>query len=107
MPPWLATPLTVFSILAHVCFSFTLYPRLVEMYPPLLSDASVRLTTGAFALVPVLNLLTGGKKAWQSVVWWSFTPAMGVLVLVVKRWIDQAKQDIRELEKLKYVAKGA
>jgi hypothetical protein len=59
---------------------------------------------GLSAVAPTLSLLMG--KTWQTVLWWSITPAVGMLMMLLKCWIEQGEEDIRNLEKMKYDARG-
>lgn len=105
MPFWLGASLAVVSILAHAYFSLILYPRLLEKYPRFITVTNVWLIACALMAVPILGLLMGLE--WKTVIWWCCTPSLGVVVLLVKHWIDQGQRDIQELERLKYPAKGA
>ena len=76
-----------------------LYKRYLPL--PILHPVSVILTL----LAPTLVLLRGGS--WPDFAWWCITPAMSWLIWSIQRWDAQASEELANLERLRYNAKGA
>ncbi|KAH9947590.1 hypothetical protein B0H21DRAFT_821752 [Amylocystis lapponica] len=68
---------------------------------PLLHPA----TLAASAVAPALALLL--RHGWPDVAWWAVTGLMTLLVYYVKKWIRQSDESIRELDGMRYDARGA
>ncbi|OBZ71542.1 hypothetical protein A0H81_08427 [Grifola frondosa] len=57
------------------------------------------------ALAPVLSLLL--RRDWRDALWWSVASGMTWLVYSTLKWIQKNEEDIHELEKMQYDARGA
>lgn len=56
-------------------------------------------------IAPVYSVLS--LQTWQRVAWWG-TTLLGVLLVHLRfRWMEEGRESIAALEKLKYKAKGA
>lgn len=60
-------------------------------------------------LILVLLLRSWGSKSADiaQIAWWSISPVVAGLCYVVGRWVEDGRQDLDRLERLKYEAKGA
>ncbi|KAI8969621.1 hypothetical protein BD414DRAFT_428225 [Trametes punicea] len=56
-------------------------------------------------LAPTYALLLG--QDWIDVLWWSTAGLLTLLITVILRWIKEEEEEITELEKLRYTARGA
>ncbi|KAI0917268.1 hypothetical protein AcW2_007447 [Taiwanofungus camphoratus] len=113
-----AAPLfAVLHIILHLNLSLHLLPAHSEVFHsvfpssysfhspslPLLFSHPVTLTAPAVA--PTLSLLL--HRGWPDVAWWSIAGGMTLFVYSVQKWIRQSEEGIRELEGMRYNAKGA
>ncbi|KAL6304333.1 hypothetical protein BKA93DRAFT_825791 [Sparassis latifolia] len=102
-------------ILLHLNLSLTLLPpthrlrRMLLSLPPPLRAVPIPLTHPAVlcaaALAPAFSLVL--RCGWADVVWWALAGGMTALVWAVQAWISQSERGIRELEGLRYNARGA
>jgi len=62
-------------------------------------------TLAATAVAPTFTLLL--RHDWPDVAWWALTGSMTLLVFYVKKWIRQSEESVRELNGMRYDARGA
>ncbi|TFY54146.1 hypothetical protein EVJ58_g9031 [Rhodofomes roseus] len=105
------------NIILHANLSLLLLPhyspirRSLSSLPPPMEDYSLPLpifhpvTAALTVLTPTLALIR--QCSWPDVAWWCATLAMSWFVYSLRRWTDQSVEEIRELERLRYDARGA
>jgi len=105
------------NIFLHANLSLLLLPpygsirRSLSSLPPPLEAYSLPLPVlhpliaGLSVLTPALALLR--QCSWPDVAWWCTPPAMSWFVYSLRSWTDQNVEEIRELERLRYDARGA
>lgn len=98
------------QILIHVNLMILLTPTFDSPLHRLVKETAflplpVPWALGIAVSAPVFSL--SGGKSWQQTGWWSVTVIITSLVWVMLRSIDENKEGLENLEKLKYDAKGA
>jgi len=76
-------------------------PGLLQLPLSLTHPAPVAAT----AVAPTLALLL--RHGWPDVAWWAVAGGVTLLVFYVKRWIGQNEESIKELDGMRYEARGA
>ncbi|OSD07193.1 hypothetical protein PYCCODRAFT_1381746 [Trametes coccinea BRFM310] len=113
-PMPLASVFTLLQILIHCNLGLNTLPlhnrlrRAVQRYPSptqLPVPISHPLSVFAPALAPLYAFLMG--QDWVDVLWWSTAGCLTFLVAAVLKWMREEEQEIAELEKLRYDARGA
>ncbi|KZT73715.1 hypothetical protein DAEQUDRAFT_807930 [Daedalea quercina L-15889] len=120
-PPFAIIPFANFfamlNIALHANLSLLLLPfynpirQSLSSLPPPLEACSLPLPilhpliAGLTVLTPTLALLR--QCSWPDVAWWCATLAMSWFVYSLRSWTDQSAEEIRELERLRYDARGA
>lgn len=103
---------TLLNILQHIHDIFMMDPAL-RSYIPHISFVDLKKQrlwpTTLIPLVLVFMLRSWGSKGADvaQIAWWSISPVVAGLCYVVEKWVEDGRQDLDRLEKLKYEAKGA
>ncbi|CCM03493.1 uncharacterized protein FIBRA_05627 [Fibroporia radiculosa] len=110
----LAALFAVLHIALHLNLGLLLLPyessiiRWLASLPPPLSALPIVLSHPiclvAPALAPALSLLL--LRGWPETVWWSVAGAMTWFVYTIRQWPEQSEDDIRQLENMRYDARG-
>ncbi|KDQ62335.1 hypothetical protein JAAARDRAFT_122292 [Jaapia argillacea MUCL 33604] len=104
-----ARPFTVLHILIHANLLLSLL--FDQNWVKDLELGQFRLPTSythmllASAIAPILSVILG--KTWATTGWWSVTILVSLLVQTVQGWLEAGNENIVELEKMRYVARGA
>jgi len=108
-PPLLSVASAVLALVLHANLALLLYlkqlPFRFRVGTISLQPLSYAVSYGLSAVVPVLCVLLGFP--WQVIAWWCLTPAVIAVFQTVQSSISHGNTSISELEKLKYVARGA
>lgn len=78
-------------------------PRSSEL--PEYLPVSMHWTIGLASVAPLISILSG--KSWQQCAWWGVSDFISIVVWIVLREIREGENNIKELEELKYDARGA
>ncbi|KAI0776572.1 hypothetical protein BD413DRAFT_223949 [Trametes elegans] len=112
----LGTPLALLQVLIHINLSLNVLPPTHPIRQAMRSSAlppSFRppfplphpATLLAPTLAPIYALLLG--QGWTDVLWWSLTGLLTTIVVVTTKWMRDEEEELANLEKLRYTARGA
>ena len=109
-PITFSRPCAFFQVLVHLNNLLLLLeksgisvPRSSEL--PEYLPVSMHWTIGLASVAPLISILSG--KSWQQCAWWGVSDFISIVVWIVLREIREGENNIKELEELKYDARGA
>jgi len=91
------------AILVHLNLAALLHAEFVHRHNIQIIPHPI--SYGLSALAPCLCVLLG--RSWQTTVWWSLTGVIVFIIHIVQRSIALGHTALLELERLKYMARGA